>query len=116
MKVTCGKPKPATKKQIETARRKLRRRLFKQRDDITIGTYNLVAPGVVFKPGNYYHAQWFVDGVERHSNIFRLPDFGCENISSEEWMTTYIETVLLAFNLSHVDVIVNEVKNDCEKM
>lgn len=116
MKVIYRKSKSATKKRMDTIRRKLRRRSYKPRDNITVGTYNLVAPGVSFKSGNYYHAQWLVDGVERHRNVFRIPDHECENISARDWMVTYIETILLAFKLPHVDVIVNEVKNDCEEV
>lgn len=112
MKVIYRKPKSATKKQIETARRKLRRRLYKQRNDIKIGTHNIVAAGVTFQPGNYYHAQWLIGGVERYSNTFEIPVAECEHVTAYKWLTTYVETVLLAFNLDHVDVIINEVKQN----
>lgn len=112
MKVIYRKPKPASKKQIESARRKLRRRLYKQRGSVVIGTHNIVAAGVTFQPGNYYHAQWLIDGVERYSNTFEIPRAECQNITAYDWLTTYVETVLLAFGLDHVDVIINEVKND----
>lgn len=112
MKVIHRKPKPASKKQIESARRKLRRRLYKSRSSVVIGTHNIVAAGVNFQPGNYYHAQWLIGGIERYSNTFEIPRVECQDITAYEWLTTYVESVLLAFRLDHVDVIINEVKNE----